>query len=124
MRRNTPDYVIDLARECRKNPTEAERILWQALRQHRAGELRFYRQRPILRYIADFYCHAARLVIEVDGGIHDDPEQRAYDEERNKVFTAMRLRVLRFSNESVLTDMEGVLQEIQAAINPHQRPLA
>ena len=113
MRCNTPPYVVELARECRKKPTEAEKILWQALRGRQLDDMRFYRQRPILRYVADFYCHTARLVVEVDGGIHDKTDQRHYDEERNKTFKAMGLNVLRVSNDDVLHNLQGVLEQIR-----------
>jgi very-short-patch-repair endonuclease len=75
--------------------------------------LHFRRQQIIVGFIADFYCHAAGLVIELDGGIHQ--RQAGYDAERDKILTARGLRVMRFKNEEVLRDLKGVLARIQAA---------
>jgi very-short-patch-repair endonuclease len=93
--------------------TPAERALWEAVRDSRRG-VRFRRQQVIGRFIADFYCDAARLVVEIDGDIHD--QQADYDAARDRQMTALGLRVLRFRNDQVLTDLSAVLAEIDAAI--------
>ena len=96
----------------RREMTEAESILWKQLRSNRCGGLHFRRQQIIDGFIADFYCHAAGLIIEVDGGIHQ--EQADYDALRDHILTTRGLRVVRFANERIHTDMAAVLKEIQA----------
>jgi very-short-patch-repair endonuclease len=104
------------ARALRRNSTHAERILWSELRDHRLNGASFRRQVPIANYIADFMCHAAKLVIELDGGQHfsDDTEQA--DAARSAVIEARGFRVLRFSNHDVMTNRAGVLEVIATAI--------
>jgi very-short-patch-repair endonuclease len=96
--------------------TPAEKVLWQALRGNKLSGYHFRRQQIIAGFIVDFYCHAASLIIEVDGGIHN--RQKDYDAERNRVFTEMGLRVIHVRNEDVLEDISRVLQQIRAAISP------
>jgi very-short-patch-repair endonuclease len=105
---NTPSK--DRARELRKNLTDAERALWQHLRHRQIGGQRFRRQHPIGPYIVDFFCFEKRLIVEIDGGQHS--EQVAYDEERTKWLEARGFRVLRFWNNDVLGNIEGVKQVI------------
>ncbi len=104
------------ARELRQNMTPAEAVLWQALRANRLGGIHFRRQQIIAGFIVDFYCHAASLVIEVDGGIH--LQQVETDRERERILVERGLRVLRFQNEQVLNDLAGVLTHILAACQP------
>jgi very-short-patch-repair endonuclease len=88
------------ARGLRREMTEAERALWQALRGNRLAGLHFRRQQVIDGFIVDFYCHAAGLIIEVDGGIHE--QQPEYDCERERIVAARGLAVLRVRNDAVL----------------------
>jgi very-short-patch-repair endonuclease len=104
------------ARALRKNSTDAERILWSELRDHRLNGASFRRQVPIAAYIADFVCHAAKLVIELDGGQHFSDTQEAADARRSAIIEAKGFRVLRFSNQDVMTNRAGVLETIAAAI--------
>lgn len=122
MRRNTPSYVAEIARELRRKPIEAETLLWEALRGRRMDGYRFYRQRPIVRYIPDFYCHELRLVIELDGEVHDNPEQHSYDTERIEFFKSMGIRTLRFRNEQVLNTIDEVLLQIRSVIANKEKP--
>jgi len=101
------------ARELRRELTEAEQILWQRLRANRLDGLHFRRQQLIRGFIADFYCHAAGLVVEVDGGSHD--YQKEYDQERDQILASCGVRVLRVGNEAVLTHLDEVLASILAA---------
>jgi very-short-patch-repair endonuclease len=104
------------ARALRKNSTDAERLLWAALRDHRLNGASFRRQVPIKNFIADFVCHAAKLVIELDGGQHfSDPAEQA-DAARSAVIEAQGFQVLRFSNHDVMTNRAGVLETIASAI--------
>jgi very-short-patch-repair endonuclease len=101
------------AKEMRRNMTPAERKLWQHLRANRLEGFHFRRQQIIDRFIVDFYCHAADLVIEVDGGSH--LEQEAYDQERDAYLAEHGLKVLRFLNTEVEKEMESVLTAILQA---------
>jgi very-short-patch-repair endonuclease len=109
-----------LARAMRATPTDAERKLWWHLR-HRIPTpgTHFRRQVRIDRYIADFACHATRVVIEVDGGQHD---RSAADEKRTKVLEANGYRELRYWNNEVLSNIDGVLEDILRAITTTPTP--
>jgi very-short-patch-repair endonuclease len=98
------------ARKLRREPSEAERRLWQALRQRQLAGYRFRRQHPLGRYVLDFVCLEARLVIEVDGGQHS--EQQTYDQARTAWLAAQGFRVLRFWNHEVLNNLEAVKASI------------
>ena len=104
------------ARTLRRNSTDAERILWSELRDHRLAGAGFRRQVPIEGYIADFVCHAARLVIELDGGQHFSDEAEQRDASRSMVIEAKGFHVLRFSNHDMMTNRDGVLEIIAAVI--------
>jgi very-short-patch-repair endonuclease len=103
-------------RALRKNSTDAERILWSELRDHRLNGAGFRRQVPIENYVADFVCHAARLVVELDGGQHFSNQAEQADARRSTVIEANGFRVLRFSNHDVMTNRAGVLEVIATAI--------
>jgi very-short-patch-repair endonuclease len=98
------------SRQLRKNMTEAERKLWGRLRRRQLGGLRFRRQVPFDKYIADFVCFEPKIIIEVDGSQH--LIQVAYDAERTKFLQLFGYKVLRFWNSEVLNDIESVLQTI------------
>jgi very-short-patch-repair endonuclease len=85
--------------------------------------LKFRRQHPLGPYIVDFYCHQVRLVIEVDGGQHWDEEQRRYDARRTAYLQMKAIRVIRFSNDEVLKETEGVLEYIQQVIETRRKEL-
>lgn len=110
----------ELARQLRRTMTPAERALWQHLRRNQLQGLHFRRQQIIDGFIADFYCHAAGLVIELDGAVHGD--QAAYDAERTAILERRGLRVLRFHNEQVFGDLEVVLAAILKAARSTQDP--
>lgn len=99
----------------RKNPTEAEYQLWQCLRRKALG-VKFRRQHAIEDFIADFVCIEEQLVIEVDGGYHNDVQQQEDDERRTSILNARGYRVLRFKNEEILFDIENVLTKIREHI--------
>jgi very-short-patch-repair endonuclease len=93
--------------------TPAEHALWQALRRHQLHGLGFRRQHPLGPFIVDFYCPRLKLVIEVDGSVHDD--QADYDAARTEQLAAYGNHVIRFRNEAVLGDLASVLDQIAAA---------
>ncbi len=93
--------------------TEAERVLWSKLRNRQFHGLKFRRQYGIGEYIADFYCPALRLVVELDGGQHYSEEGSAYDRLRAEYMAAMGIRTVRFPNNEVLKNLTGVLAELE-----------
>ena len=106
------------AKDMREQMTAEEATLWQALKANQLGGMHFRRQQVIEGFIADFYCHAARLVVEVDGGIHRKRQQ--YDLERDQVLAAQRLQVLRIPNARVRDDLPGALEDIKGAAASRQ----
>jgi very-short-patch-repair endonuclease len=103
------------ARSLRTNSTNAERIVWRAIRAHQLNGLGFRRQTPIGPYIVDFLSHAAKLIIELDGGQHYEDRQEARDARRDQFLRSKGFRVLRFSNYDVMPNLEGVWDVIAAA---------
>lgn len=107
---------FELAKKLRNNQTEAELYLWDNLQRLIYLNIRFKRQHPVLYFIADFYCHKAKIIIEVDGGYHDIPEQYLYDRNRENALNELGLKVVRFTNEEVLNSIEKVLKTIEKEI--------
>jgi very-short-patch-repair endonuclease len=109
------------ARDLRRNMTEAERRVWQILRSQQMQGYKFRRQVPIGRYIADFACHEARIIVEIDGGQHDSSSPR--EAERSTFLQNEGYRLLRFWNNDVLANLDGVhaiIVEELARITPTQ----
>jgi very-short-patch-repair endonuclease len=107
-----PHYIIDFAKQLRQESTFAESLLWEHLKNRRFHGLKFKRQPRIGKYIADFYCHELCLVVEVEGGIHENADQMEYDQIRFQEFDARDLNVLRIHNDDVVHNIESVLQKI------------
>ncbi|MFL6652895.1 MAG: endonuclease domain-containing protein [Sulfurifustaceae bacterium] len=112
--------VQQRARIVRNQATDAERYLWQRLRKRQMGGYRFRRQVPIAEYVADFACLEARLVIELDGGQHE--ERKAYDARRDARIAAHGLKVLRFWDDDVFRTLDAVLDEIWRALEMAAAP--
>ena len=108
------------ARTLRKNMTDTESCLWSRLRKRQINGCKFRRQFPLDRYIVDFVCLEARLVIEVDGGQH--AEQTANDEMRDKWLASQGFRVLRFWNHDVLRETDAVVEKIMRVLNETPTP--
>ena len=104
---------VQQAKKFRRQMTEEEKILWQYLRANRLNGCHFRRQQIIDGFITDFYCHAAGLVVEVDGKIHE--KQVEYDVERDQIITSRKLRVLRIKNEEIRQNIDEVIMRIAAA---------
>ncbi len=102
----------ELARELRKKETSAEFLLWGLLRSRQVLGVKFRRQHQFGNYVADFYCHEAKLVLECDGAAHEPNEQWHHDQNRDAYMIAQGLRVLRFTNEQILIETQKVLDEI------------
>ena len=107
--------VIARARQLRRSMTDAERALWRVIRNKQLNEFRFRRQRPMGNYIVDFVCLDAKLILEVDGGQH--AEQVGYDATRTVFLASLGYRVLRFWNNDVLQNMDGVVTVILDALD-------
>ena len=108
----TPRKMVRAARMLRKNSTDAEDKLWYRLRARQIGDLKFRRQHPIGPYVIDFYCPAAMLAVELDGGQHAEAAHQAADRRRESYLAKRGVTVLRFWNHQVLADIETVLVAI------------
>ncbi len=104
----------DLARKLRKHSTKAEQIMWGVLRNRQLGGYKFYRQEPVGSYIVDFCCRSKRLIIEIDGGVHVGREGQ--DEEREKAFVELNYRIIRFTNDQVIDNLNQVVEAILASL--------
>jgi very-short-patch-repair endonuclease len=119
--------TVQIARRLRRDQTDAERILWFRLRNRRLNGWKFRRQMSLNGFVVDFCCPDAKLVVEIDGGQHDD--QRLKDLRRTRNLETSGYLVLRFWNNQVLQNLDGVLEEILNTINqqtiepPHPNPL-
>jgi very-short-patch-repair endonuclease len=108
--RGANEGLVAGARALRRELTPAERVLWAALRSRRVGGLRFRCQHPVGPFVLDFYCPAAKLVIEVDGAVHE--QQREQDQARTEHLQQYGYSVLRFTNAQVLDDLDTVMDQI------------
>ena len=113
MWKGAPASIFSNAKKLRENETEAEVLLWLALKDNQVDGYKFRRQHPISIYIADFYCHKLKLVIEIDGAYHLSEEQQLLDKERTAFLEFQGLKVIRFSNKDVLLDLPGVINKIK-----------
>ena len=113
--------IFGKAKELRKNMTEAEKVLWGYLKGGLNG-LKFRRQHPIGVYIADFYCHAIKLAIELDGKIHDKPEVKILNEQRESELRNWGYEVIRFTNQELFQNIEKVLQTIKKKVEELNQP--
>ena len=107
--------LYQYGRELRQESTEAEKLLWAELRNKKLNGLKFRRQHPIDKFVADFYCHEKKIVIELDGSIHDEKINKEYDEARTAMLAGLNVIVLRFKNEDVTSNLKGVLRKISDA---------
>ena len=114
--------IREVSRSLRKKSTPSEKVFWQVVRNRQILGYKFNRQYPIVFeiddikrfFIADFYCHQLKLVIEIDGGIHET--QKDYDELRTKIINHLGMQVYRFSNEEVLNDIDIVIRKLEGII--------
>jgi very-short-patch-repair endonuclease len=118
---NKPAYMISLARNMRKNPTESERLLWEALKEVNFFGFHFRRQAPVGRCIFDLYCAKKKLAFEIDGSSHNDKEE--FDKNRDTDVAAASIKTIRFSDESVLNNINDVLLQIKNALFSSCLPL-
>jgi very-short-patch-repair endonuclease len=107
------------AKQLRQKMTRAETLLWRYLKAHHVDGLAFRRQVPMRGFIADFICHSARLVVEVDGHSHDFESRRRGDRKRDEWFASQNYSLLRFTDEQVLKNLEGVITVIRDRASAH-----
>jgi cyclase len=112
----TPPQIFEAARQLRKEMTAAEQLLWQWLKLERKG-LKFRRQHALGVYVADFYCHKAKLVIELDGSIHENTEVAQRDKVREHDLKEWGYNIIRFSNKEVFGNVEAVINAIRKKAN-------
>lgn len=110
-------YIFEKAKELRRNMTPAEELLWKRLKGKKLHGFKFRRQHPIAEFIADFYCHSAKLVVEVDGVYHNQKEQRTYDISRDDELGQYGITVIRFWNSEVQNNLRNVLKEIASHLD-------
>ena len=108
-----------LSRDLRNNMTDAELLLWSKLRRKQILGLQFYRQKPVLNYIVDFYCPAINLVIECDGGQHYTDEGLDADRIRDEALTQQGLVILRFDNGKILLEIDSVISKVFDVASQH-----
>jgi very-short-patch-repair endonuclease len=111
--------TIETAKLLRRNMTRSEELLWEKVKGKQIHGIRFRRQHPIDIFIADFYCHEARLVIEIDGEIHID--QSEYDNGREAEIEEYNIKIIRFSNDQVINDMDSVIMKIGTVVKERLR---
>ncbi len=110
---NNKKILINYRKNLRNNPTPAEKELWNYLKNKQLAGRKFRRQHSIDNFILDFYCPAEKLAIELDGGYHSTSKQKASDRERDSILKAYGIKVLRFKNELVFQNCDGVLESIR-----------
>jgi len=110
---NAKPHIFEKAKMLRKNTTEAELKLWERLKGKQMLGLRFRPQHPIDMFIADFYCHPVKLVIEIDGGIHQSTYQKEYDFGREGELENWGIQVIRFTNEEIENNINQVIKQIK-----------
>ena len=112
------NIIIQTARNLRRNSTHSERIFWQIVRNRKIKNKKFRRQYPIefeyygqkRHFIADFYCHECKLIIEIDGGIHET--QKDYDKLRSEIINKLGMKVVRFRNEEIENNLDEVIEKL------------
>ena len=117
-----PLPLLKAARELRKNMTDAERLLWQALRGKQLDGFRFRKQHPFFQYVIDFYCPSIKLAIELDGGQHNTEEGKLKDRERTAFLEQHGIHVLRFWNNEVISNLDGTLERILGMVQELNAP--
>ena len=106
------EYITELAREFRKKWTASEDLLWEVLRNRKFNNLKFRRQHSFWRYIADFYCDEIKIVVELDWEVHNNDKQKEYDEIRDDIISKYWVKILRFTNEEVYSDLNKIFKSI------------
>ena len=120
---NASGRLYQYARELRADQTSAEEILWQQLRGRKLEGLKFRRQHPLVEFVADFYCHEKRLVIELDGAVHDSENNKDYDQARTNWLGELNIMVIRFRNHEIHQKLDFVLNEIRNCVKEIEKKI-
>ena len=112
-------HTLEKAKQLRKNQTDAEKLLWQKLRNRQLSHYKFRRQVPVGIYIVDFMCVSAKLIVELDGGQHT--EKQGYDQKRTAYLETKGFRVVRYWNNDVLINIDGVLEALTLTLSQKER---
>ena len=124
--------IFQIAERLRRDMTATEKIIWDRVCKNQLG-VRIRRQHPVWKFIADFYCHEVKLVIEIDGGIHLHPESKEYDISRDIILKEFQIEILRLSDKEVTNEPDLVIEKIKSTIEtlkqkstqrPNQGPVA
>ena len=117
MKIHNKKYLKLRRKELRNNATQAEKFLWEELKESKLKGKKFRRQHSVSDYIIDFYCSSEKLAIELDGEIHNENDRIKYDKQRTEYLNSLGVRVIRFENQEVLHDISSVLKEIAQNFN-------
>jgi very-short-patch-repair endonuclease len=117
MWKGAPANNFLFAKQLRERMTQAELLMWDALKNKQYKGYKFRRQHPIHKFIVDFYCHELKLIIEIDGKYHDSEEQKNKDLDRTELLRFQGLREIRFTNEEVINNIGSVLKKVEEQIN-------
>lgn len=112
-----PKHLLKRSKNLRRNQTPAENKLWSLIRNKQIGGYKFRRQHVLFSYIVDFYCHSEKLIVELDGPIHNSTKAREYDQKREAWLLANGYKIIRFKNAEIFENQEKVLQEILEHLN-------
>jgi very-short-patch-repair endonuclease len=122
MTARVPEKLLEHARLLRAHQANAENLLWMLMRGRQLGNFKFRRQHPLGQYILDFYCKEAALVVELDGGQHNEEASVSHDEQRTAVLREAGIHTIRFWNNEVFTNTEAVLEKIYMELVERSSP--
>ena len=122
MHYGAPKEIFQIAERLRRDMTLTEKLIWEKVSNKQLG-VRIRRQHPIWKFIADFYCHEVRLVIEIDGGIHLHSENKEYDISRDTILKEFQIEILRFTNDEVIHEPDLVIDKIKRTIETLKQKL-
>jgi len=114
--------IFQIAERLRRDMTATEKIIWDRVCKNQLG-VRIRRQHPIWKFIADFYCHEVKLVIEIDGGIHLRSENKEYDISRDIILKEFKIEILRFTNDEVINEPDLAIEKIRSTIETLKQKL-
>jgi len=114
--------IFQIAERLRRDMTDTEKIIWDRVCKNQLG-VRIRRQHPVWKFIADFYCHEVKLVIEIDGGIHLHSENKEYDISRDIILKEFKIEILRFTNDEVINEPDLVIEKIRRTIETLKKDL-
>ena len=115
--------IFQIAERLRRDMTDTEKIIWDRVCKSQLG-VRIRRQHPVWKFIADFYCHEVKLIIEIDGGIHLRSENKEYDISRDIILKEFKIEILRFTNDEVINEPDLVIEKIKRTIEILKQKLA